>query len=63
MLAGILATLFTSKTPRRVVIWSIVTAIVFQSLSFFLFSGIVQKSVAFLWIGAGLAVGVIFGLL
>jgi len=61
MLAGIIATFIVSKKPRRVVIWSIVTAIVLQSLSFLLFSGIVQKNVALLWVGAGLAIGAIFG--
>lgn len=61
MIAGILATFFISKKPRRVVIWSIVTVIVLQSLSFLFFSGIVQKNVALLWLGAGLAIGAIFG--
>ena len=62
MLAGIIATFITFKKPRRVVVWSIVTAMVLQSLSFLIFSGIVQKNVAFLWVGAGLAVGVVFGI-
>lgn len=61
MIAGILATFFTSKKPRRVAIWSIVTVIILQSLSFLFFSGTVQKNVALLWVGAGLAIGVIFG--
>jgi len=61
MLVGIIATFITFKRPRRVVIWSIVTVIILQSLSFLLFSGIVQKSVAFLWIGAGFGIGMIFG--
>ncbi|NLI92109.1 MAG: hypothetical protein GX434_07810 [Peptococcaceae bacterium] len=61
MLAGIIATFIISKKPQRVVIWSIVTAIVLQSLSFLLFSGIVHKNAALLWVGTGLAIGAIFG--
>lgn len=63
MLAGILATFFTSKKSREVVIWSIVTAMILQILSFLLFSEIVQRRVAFLWIGVGLGIGIIFGAL
>lgn len=63
MLAGILATFFTSKKSRKVVIWSIVTAMVLQILSFLLFSEIVQRRVAFLWIGVGVGIGIMFGAL
>lgn len=62
MILSILSTIFASKKLRRVVKWSIFVTIVLQTLSFISFSGIVQKSVTFKWLGAGILIGVVFAL-
>jgi hypothetical protein len=61
ILAGILATYKTLKKPRRLIKWSMIMLIVMQGLSFIVFSGMVSKSIMFLWLLVGLSIGLIFG--
>ena len=61
MLAGIAATYAASKKPRKMVRWAMVTLIIMQMISFITFSGMLNKSIMFIWLLAGLIIGAIFG--
>lgn len=63
MLVGIAAALITRKNPRKVVMRSIIAALVLQTLSFMFFAGMMHKTQAIGWVLLGLIVGGIFGFL
>jgi len=63
MIGGIIATYITRNNPRKVVMRSIIFALVLQCLSFLFFSGIMQKNLAMGWIFCGLIIGGVFGYL
>jgi hypothetical protein len=63
MIGGIIATFVTRKNPRKVVMLSIIFALVLQCFSFLFFSGIMQKSLAMGWVFFGLIIGGVFGFL
>lgn len=61
MLVSMTLTLAFSKKPRKVVRWSLITAMLTQTLSFFIFSGVLHRNLAFLWLIAGIGIGAVFG--
>jgi hypothetical protein len=63
MISGIIATYITRKNPRKVVMRSIIFALVLQCFSFLFFSGIMQKNLALGWIFLGLIIGGVLGYL